>query len=265
MKGLMIIFAWLAAISADELCTKDAVVRFSRELSKMKEEIISACKGEDMITDCNDVPFYTGVKTIKTEEGRIFSVYCEQGWTYIFKRFDGSVNFYLPWADYKKGFGKTNCEHFIGLDNLASLVKQRGYKARIDLATWPETNTNPSKGYAEYTTFKVANESDKYRLTIGGYSGTVQDSMAWQNNMRFTTYDQDNDIWGPGNCGTRYKGAWWDSKCHNSNLFGDYNFKPQCTFAQCITWKNWPQSLVPGKDNYYYSFKEASMKICHKH
>jgi len=32
--------------------------------------------------------------------------------------------------------------------------------------------------YAEYTTFKVADEADKYRLLIGGYSGTAGDSMA---------------------------------------------------------------------------------------
>lgn len=31
--------------------------------------------------------------------------------------------------------------------------------------------------YAEYTTFKVADEGDKYRLLIGGYSGTAGDSM----------------------------------------------------------------------------------------
>ena len=32
--------------------------------------------------------------------------------------------------------------------------------------------------YAEYTTFQVAGEADKYRIVIGGYSGTVDDSLA---------------------------------------------------------------------------------------
>jgi len=31
--------------------------------------------------------------------------------------------------------------------------------------------------YAEYTTFDVADEADKYRLLIGGYRGTAGDSM----------------------------------------------------------------------------------------
>ena len=31
--------------------------------------------------------------------------------------------------------------------------------------------------YAEYTTFQVTDEADKYRITIGGYSGTAGDSM----------------------------------------------------------------------------------------
>jgi len=31
--------------------------------------------------------------------------------------------------------------------------------------------------YAEYTTFKVADEADKYRLLVGGYSGTAGDAL----------------------------------------------------------------------------------------
>ena len=34
--------------------------------------------------------------------------------------------------------------------------------------------------FAEYSIFKVADGSDKYRLLIGGYSGTAGDSMAYQ-------------------------------------------------------------------------------------
>ena len=32
--------------------------------------------------------------------------------------------------------------------------------------------------YAEYTTFKMADEATKYQVSIGGYSGTAGDSMA---------------------------------------------------------------------------------------
>ena len=33
--------------------------------------------------------------------------------------------------------------------------------------------------YAEYKTFQVADEADKYRILIGGYSGTAGDSLTY--------------------------------------------------------------------------------------
>ena len=44
---------------------------------------------------------------------------------------------------------------------------------RVDLEDFEGNIT-----YAEYTTFKVADEADKYRLLIRGYNGTAGDSMA---------------------------------------------------------------------------------------
>ena len=38
--------------------------------------------------------------------------------------------------------------------------------------------------YAEYTTFKVADEADKYRLLIEGYSGTAGDFMVGHQSLR---------------------------------------------------------------------------------
>ena len=46
---------------------------------------------------------------------------------------------------------------------------------RVDLEDF-EGNVS----FAEYSIFKVADASDKYRLLIGGYSGTAGDSMAYQ-------------------------------------------------------------------------------------
>ena len=43
---------------------------------------------------------------------------------------------------------------------------------RVDLEDFDGSIT-----YAEYTTFQVADEADKYRITIGGYNGTAGDSM----------------------------------------------------------------------------------------
>ena len=85
---------------------------------------------------------------------------------------DGSVDFYLDWAFYKNGFGNLNGEFWIGNDNLHRLTAAGDVTLRVDLEDFDGHIT-----YAEYTTFKVADESDKYRLMIGGYSGTAGDSM----------------------------------------------------------------------------------------
>ena len=46
---------------------------------------------------------------------------------------------------------------------------------RVDLEDFEENIT-----YAEYKTFKVADEADKYRITLGEYSGTSGDSFTPQ-------------------------------------------------------------------------------------
>ncbi|CAH1798504.1 unnamed protein product [Owenia fusiformis] len=212
------------------------------------------------LTDCCVDPSFTGVINIKTREGKIFNAYCDQGWTYAFKRFDGSEDFYRTWVEYQHGFGKTDGEHFIGLDNLASFVKGRKCKVRIDLKAWPPVS--PAKRFAEYSIFNVADENDKYRLTIGGYSGTAGDSMIIpHNDQPFSTHDQDNDKSDTFNCAAHYKGAWWYNACHHANLFGSYAQGPNCPRnAECVAWHDWP-TLIGTPHNHMYSFKEASMKI----
>ncbi|CAH1798503.1 unnamed protein product [Owenia fusiformis] len=210
------------------------------------------------LTDCCVDPSFTGVINIKTREGKIFNAYCDQGWTYAFKRFDGSEDFYRTWVEYQHGFGKTEGEHFIGLDNLASFVKGRKCKVRIDLEAWP--SVSPAKRFAEYSDFSITDKTDKYRLTIEGYSGTAGDSMTYHNGQQFTTYDQDNDM-SSGNCASTFKGAWWYKSCHNSNLFGLYVKGPVCpSYAQCVAWGHWPTKIA-SPNNQHYSFKKASLKI----
>ena len=97
------------------------------------------------------------------------------GWILFQRRLDGSVDFYRDWASYKKGFGDLNGEFWLGNDNLHRLTAAGNVTLRVDLEDF-EGNIK----YAEYTTFKVADEADKYRLLIGGYSGTAGDSMARQ-------------------------------------------------------------------------------------
>ena len=41
--------------------------------------------------------------------------------------------------------------------------------------------------------------------------------MGYNNGMKFTTFDKDNDKWSEGNCAASYGGAWWHKICSNVN------------------------------------------------
>lgn len=97
------------------------------------------------------------------------------GWAVFQRRLDGSVDFHLNWAYYKKGFGNLRGEFWLGNDNLHRLTAADNLTLRVDLEDFDGNIT-----YAEYKTFKVADEGDKYRLLIGGYNGPMaNDSMAY--------------------------------------------------------------------------------------
>ena len=95
------------------------------------------------------------------------------GWTVLQRRMNGSVDFYLDWVSYKHGFGNLGGEFWLGNDNIHRLTASDDVKLRVDMEDF-----DGNIRYAEYSTFKVADEGDKYRLSIGGFSGTAGDSMA---------------------------------------------------------------------------------------
>ena len=112
-----------------------------------------------------------GVYTIDPDGLGAFKVRCDMttsggGWTIFQRRMDGSVDFYLGWKDYREGFGNLSGEFWLGLDKIHRLSKSGQNVLRIDLEGW-ETET----GYANYSTFEVANEEHKFKLTVAGYSG----------------------------------------------------------------------------------------------
>ena len=85
------------------------------------------------------------------------------------RRFDGSVDFYRDWANYKNGFGSTSGEFWLGNDNIHSLTSNGSHVLRIDLEAF-----NGETGFAEFSGFSVDPESTKYMLRLRTYqSGTM--------------------------------------------------------------------------------------------
>ena len=138
------------------------------------------------------------------------------GWTVFQRRQDGSVDFYRGWNDYKAGFGQLTAEFWLGNDKIHRLTASRPSSLRVELEDW-----NGVKAYAKYGKFNIGNEQAQYRLEVGSYSGTAGDSLAYHNNMAFTTKDRDDDK-RSSNCAVSYTGAWWYNDCYYSNLNGQY-------------------------------------------
>lgn len=186
--------------------------------------------------DCHEVHQAGGMRyegdyyiKIKPEKAtKPFKVLCKvvngTGWTVVQRREDGTVDFYRNWEEYKHGFGNQNGEFWLGNEQIYQITNQGNYKLRIDMEQW-----NGQKYYAVYDIFRIADESDNYRLQISRYHGTSGDSMTTMrddhNGMQFSTYDRDNDRRAINNCAVHYRGGWWYSDCFESNLNGRYYTK----------------------------------------
>ena len=112
----------------------------------------------------------SGVYTIDPDGSGAFDVFYDQktaggGWTVFQKRLDGSVDFSRGWNDYKRGFGNLNGEFWLGLDKINRLTKAKS-KLHVDLESW-----KGKTAYAEYSLFAVSDEKNKYKLSLGSYSG----------------------------------------------------------------------------------------------
>ena len=115
----------------------------------------------------------SGVYKIDPDGLGEFEVFCDHktaggGWTVFQKRIDGSVDFYRVWDEYKRGFGNLSGEFWLGLDKIHRLTASNSSKLRVDLERF-----NGATAFAEYSSFSVANETAKYQLSLGYYSGKL--------------------------------------------------------------------------------------------
>ncbi|XP_004849059.1 ficolin-1 isoform X2 [Heterocephalus glaber] len=182
--------------------------------------------------------FLSGWHTIYLPDCRPLTVLCDMetdggGWTVFQCRLDGSVDFFRDWAAYKQGFGNQQGEFWLGNDNIHALTSQGSSELRVDLVDFEGNHS-----FAKYSSFKVADEAEKYKLALGAF---VEGSA-----------DQDNDQ-SSASCAEQYCGAWWYGECHVSNLNGLYLRGPHDSYANGVNWRS-------GK-GYKYSYKVSEMKL----
>uniref|UniRef100_A0A673YBM9 Tenascin C n=1 Tax=Salmo trutta TaxID=8032 RepID=A0A673YBM9_SALTR len=192
----------------------------------------------------------SGIYTIYLggEESQPIQVYCDMttdggGWMVFLRRQSGKLEFFRNWKNYTGGFGDINAEFWFGLANLHKMTTAGQYELRVDL------RDNGESAYAQYDKFTIAEPRSRYKIHVGGFSGTAGDSMTYHQGRPFSTYDNDNDI-AVTNCALSYKGAFWYKNCHRVNLMGRYG---DDSHSKGINWFHWK--------GHEHSIQFAEMKI----
>uniref|UniRef100_A0A8C5HNA4 Tenascin-like n=1 Tax=Gouania willdenowi TaxID=441366 RepID=A0A8C5HNA4_GOUWI len=182
------------------------------------------------------------------DENQPLQVFCDMssdggGWIIFLRRQSGRLEFFRNWKNYTAGFGDMNDEFWLGLSNLHKITASGQYELRVDLRDKGET------AYAQYDKFSVSEPRTRYKVHVGGYSGTAGDSMTYHHGRPFSTYDHDNDI-AVTNCALSYKGAFWYKNCHRVNLMGRYGDN---SHSKGVNWFHWK--------GHEHSIEFAEMKI----
>jgi len=193
-------------------------------------------------TNCKDILDGNPGENLPSKPYKIFiggkelTAYCDMktdggGWTVIQRRISNS-DFAKYWNDYAMGFGDINTNHWLGLEHVSALTHMFDAEFRADLTT-----VDDKSAYAYYSHFKVADASDKYRLSVSGYKGTAgnalekQDGGSFADGIQFSTRDQDNDNNKDRGCSQVFgDGGNWYNACFKQNLNGPYD-PEKCLFT----------------------------------
>ncbi|XP_040154050.1 fibrinogen-like protein 1 [Anopheles arabiensis] len=216
---------------------------YARKSKPLDDRIYSSCEDPNIKK--------TGTYWIKANFYKPVKVICmlDYGgrWMVIQNRFDGSVDFYRPWREYKYGFGNNDGgEYWLGLDRIYQFTKNGGAQLMIMLEDFEKNVT-----YAQYDQFSISDENDQYRiLKLKGFLGGAGNSFEAEG-MRFSTFDYDNDKFDQ-NCAAHTHGAWWYKSCGDSNLNGLYLNGPTLEKTG-IYWNSFR--------GYNYSLKKTRMML----
>ncbi|XP_062400488.1 fibroleukin [Sardina pilchardus] len=180
------------------------------------------------------------------------------GWTVFQRRLDGSESFNRSWAEYRQGFGRPQGEYWLGNAALHTLTANGRHTLRIHLQDWHKHTR-----HATYSTFRVASEALRFRLTVKGYSGDAGNALSYNKRYNhdgraFSTYDRDHDRYTTGNCARYYGAGWWFDACLAANLNGRYYHGRYSGLTDGIYWGSW-YILTDARSGERYSFKTVQM------
>lgn len=244
MFGLFVFQLILLFVARGSQADSDDRFSWSQCIDGCTNGCIIGCSGvtTQKFADCYDVhkakkPL-PGIYTLEPDSHHKFDAHClEDGWTVIQSRgqFGNPKDYFLrKWDAYVKGFGEPGKEHWIGLNNIYALTNRPSVNMQLRVSM---LNFAHETATAFYDKFYLEDRT-LYRLRISHYHGSGGDSLNYSNGAPFSTIDKDNDS-SSSNCAVSYKGAWWYTKCHESNLNGyNYGTSDKIPFATGIVWKS---------------------------
>ena len=143
------------------------------------------------------------------------------GWIVFQKRFDGSVDFNRDWNTYKSGFGDAYGELWLGNEFIHQYTSTHHTEIYVEGIAFDKQIV-----VSRLSNAKVGSSTAKYLIT---FDRCLSREEAWctsletLNNMKFTTADDDNDIYSSGNCAAVFRSGWWFTHCFTVHLNGLYS------------------------------------------
>ncbi|ALC43031.1 maker636 [Drosophila busckii] len=235
-----------------EACAQELIIKSNKinelqgQINKLQDQITNDAKKAttEQIPKANSCKALAGGEhEIQVPGLKPFEVLCSgdhpvgKGWIIIQQRINGQEDFERNWNSYRDGFGYFWGDFFLGLTKIHHITHSQRYELYIYMEKF-----NTEWFAARYDNFRVGSEADLFELqTLGNYTWTniANDKMRYQEHMKFTTFDRDNDKWMYGNCAKDAKsGGWWYNNCATCNLNGKY-FQTAIDDGHSAHWLGW--------------------------